>query len=491
MEKLTKRVRDILYAAASSEGVFLFVSFMLYGFGRMQTLDLHSEARRLLDLYVVVPWGMALVLLRLGRARKRIESARADIKILFMLLLWITVPFIWRFGFKEAQAITAFRYTVIFFGLYASLAEHRDIEREMDWASTLFASASFIIAGALLYCAVTVKVYGTHIAVPGFGVNQAGNLVRLNVSLNPNTTAMLEGCCALMCLLGAARRKHLWAKMAHLIPAVMMAAALVLTQGRTARYALIGALAVGTYGVIACGRAISKKVYRQLTAIAAAAAVLVGGYVGADLLTRQTMNHFERHPIQVVRPDWYEGASGEQTAFLTEVLQMMVPEALADETQAAPEATPAPEYVVREGIDSTLSMRTVFWKNLLGIWKENPKDVLLGFGIERMQEVCYQAGFYAPVIDNAILHFITSFGLIGFLLLCAFFVSIAKPVLRVFFAPPEKSRAGDRVLCMIVVYELLVSMMESQTLIAMEAINIVFFFALGLLVKRGRKLAEA
>lgn len=488
MEKLTKHVRDVLYAAASSEGIFFFVSFMLYGFGRMQTLDLHSEARRLLDLYVVVPWGMALVLLRLYRVRQHVKSAGADVKILFILLLWITAPFLWRFGFKEAQVITVFRYTVIFFGLYASLAERRDIEKAMDWASALFAAASFIIAGALLYCALTVKVYGTHIAVPGFGVNRTGNLVRLNVSLNPNTTAMLEGCCALMCLLGAARRKHLWAKMAHLVPAVMMAAALVLTQSRTARYALIGALAVGAYGAIACARAIGQRGYRQLAAVAAGAAVLVGGYVGADQMTRKAMNHFERHPIQVVMPDWYEETSGEQTAFMTEVLQMVVPEALAEES---PEAAPILEYEVRDGIDATLSLRTVFWKNLLEIWKENPKDVLLGFGIERMREVCYQAGFLAPVIDNAILHFITSFGMVGFLLLCAFFVSIAKPVWRVFFAPPEKSRAGDRVLCMIVVYELLVSLMESQTLIAMESINILFFFALGLVVNRGRKLAEA
>ncbi len=490
MEKLTKHVREILYAVVSNEGLFLFVSFMLYGFGRMQTLDLYDYARQMLNLYVVVPWGMVLIALRLARVRESKMPARADIKSLFLLLVWITVPFIFRFGFKEIQVQTAFRYAVIFFGLYASLAERERIDRIMDWASALFAAASFVIAGALLYCALTVKVYGTHLAVPGFGVIQYGRLVRLNVSLNPNTTAMLEGCCVLMCLLGAARRKHLWAKAAHLIPAGMMAVVLALTQSRTARYALIGALAVGTYGVLARGLCIRKPVLRQTAAVAAAVAVLVGGYVGADLLTRKAMNHFEQHTIQKVMPDWYEQEPAEQTALMTEIFRMIVPEALADET-AAPEAAPASQYEVREAVDPTLSLRTVFWKNVLQIWKDNPKQFLIGFGIEQMQNVCYQAGFYAPVIDNAVLHFVTSFGLIGFVLLCAFFMSIVKPILRVFFAAKEKAQAGDIALCMIVVYELLVSMMESQTLIAMESINLVFFFALGLLVNRGRKLAEA
>lgn len=486
------RLKDFLYAVISNEGVFLFAAVLLYGFGRMQTLDLYSEERRLLDQFVMVPWGMAMVISRLNRTRGR--RSAADVLWLFTLLTWITVPFIIRFGFKINQVVWSFRYMVVFFGLYASLTERENMDRILDWASGLFSIVSFVIAGALLYCAWTVTTYGTCISTYGFGVDLSTNIARVSLSLNPNPAAILEGCCVLMCLLGVVRRKSLLGKMAHLVSAGMMMIALVLTQSRTSRYAMLAALAVGSYGVIACSKKIAKPVYRQLTAILAAVLVLIGGYAGANQIMNATLRNFERNPLRVVQPSWYEAVSEEETEHTSAVarlFQMILPEALADETEIAPNATPAPQYQTRQAIDPTLSLRTVFWKNVLQIWKENPKQFLIGFGRDGAYEQSTLAGFFAPVIDNAPMEFIMNYGMIAFVLLVGFFLSIMKPILRVFFAPAEKAFPGGRVLCMVVIYALLVGVMESQPLVAMEAINLVFFFALGVLVNRGRKLAEA
>lgn len=106
-------------------------------------------------------------------------------------------------------------------------------------------------------------------------------------------TGMFAVCCTLMSLLGVVRRRHPLAKLAHLIPSLMMAAVVVLSQSRTARYSMLGAWAVGCYGVVAGSTAIPKKSLRQLAAVAAGVAVLVGGYMGAAVMTDSAIRHYE------------------------------------------------------------------------------------------------------------------------------------------------------------------------------------------------------
>ena len=77
---------------------------------------------------------------------------------------------------------------------------------------------------------------------------------------------MFSVCCTLMCLLGVCRRKHFISKLAHLVPALMMAAVVVLTQSRTARYSMLVAWAVGAYGAVAGNEIMSKKALRQMAA---------------------------------------------------------------------------------------------------------------------------------------------------------------------------------------------------------------------------------
>ncbi len=93
--------------------------------------------------YIVIPWGAALCLLRLQRRASSLEPARADVVTLFVLYLWILVPFAIRFGFTGKNATAWHGYAVMFFGIYASISERKQREREMLMATMSVLSAVF------------------------------------------------------------------------------------------------------------------------------------------------------------------------------------------------------------------------------------------------------------------------------------------------------------------------------------------------------------
>ena len=386
-----------------------------------------------------------------------------------LLYAWIVVPFGIRFGLTAINANDWFHCMVAFFGVYALITEETVQRREMllDVAGALFAALSFVMGALLLYCAFTVQTFGTELSETPFGVYE--NMYFLSAGFHYNTTGMFAVCCTLMSLLGVVRRRHPLAKLAHLIPSLMMAAVVVLSQSRTARYSMLGAWAVGCYGVVAGNTAIPKKSLRQLAAVAAGVAVLVGGYMGAAVMTDSAIRHYE------------SVLSGKKEA-------SVFASAVAEEAQQPdePQAADKQELLGRGFGDMTFTDRTTIWGKVIAAWLEEPKNMVIGFGLGKISAITD-----GMTTHNAYLGFITNYGLIGFALLCCFFGSMAGPMCRAFFAPKGRAHAGDRVLAMIVVAALLTSLMESEPLGAMSPMNAVMMFSMAMLTARGRDLKTA
>ena len=253
-----QKIRGALLSIAQNESVFLFVAFVSYSFLSTDVLAWYVDSIAAFNRFVVLPWGGALCLLRLCRAQERKLEPHADIRFLVLLYAWIVVPFGIRFGLTAINANDWFHCMVAFFGVYALITEETVQRREMllDVAGALFAALSFVMGALLLYCAFTVQTFGTELSETPFGIYE--NMYFLSAGFHYNTTGMFAVCCTLMSLLGVVRRRHPLAKLAHLIPSLMMAAVVVLSQSRTARYSMLGAWAVGCYGVVAGSTTVSR-----------------------------------------------------------------------------------------------------------------------------------------------------------------------------------------------------------------------------------------
>ena len=436
-----QKIRGALLSIAQNESVFLFVAFVSYSFLSTNVLAWYADSIAAFNRFVVLPWGGALCLLRLCRAQERKLEPHADIRFLVLLYAWIVVPFGIRFGLTAINANDWFHCMVAFFGVYALITEETVQRREMllDVAGALFAALSFVMGALLLYCAFTVQTFGTELSETPFGIYE--NMYFLSAGFHYNTTGMFAVCCTLMSLLGVARHRHPLAKLAHLIPSLMMAAVVVLSQSRTARYSML--------------------------------AVLVGGYMGAAVMTDSAIRHYES----------VSSGKKEASVFASAVAEeAQQPEAQPDEPQAADKQ----ELLGRGFGDMTFTDRTTIWGKVIAAWLEEPKNMVIGFGLGKISAITD-----GMTTHNAYLGFITNYGLIGFALLCCFFGSMAGPMCRAFFAPKGRAHAGDRVLAMIVVAALLTSLMESEPLGAMSPMNAVMMFSMAMLTARGRDLKTA
>ena len=469
-QTMAQRIRGMLLSIVQNESVFLCAAFFSYSFLSTPVLAWYAEQINGFNRFVILPWGGALCLLRLERAHANGAEFHADMGFLTLLFAWIVVPFGIRFGLTTMNVNDWFHCMVAFFGVYALITEETAQRRGMlmDAAGALFAVISFVMAALLLYCAYTAQTFGLEFTNMGFGL-YVQDTYYLTAGFYYNSTGMFAVCCTLMCLLGAARRRSGLGKLAHLIPAAMMAVVVVLTQSRTARYSMLAAWAVGCYGMIACNTAIPRKALRHLAGIAAGAAVFVVGYMGAAMLTDSAVQHY-----QAV-------LSGQKEA-------AVVASAAAEEEQPSePEKALQNEKKLGRGLgDMTFTDRTSIWKKVIDAWKEAPKNMIIGFGLGKINAITG-----GMTTHNAYLGFITNYGLIGFALLCCFFGSIAVPMCRAFFAPKGRAQAGSRVMAMVIVAALLTCMMESEPLGAMSPMNAVLMFSLAMLTADGRDLKTA
>ena len=250
MKKTTELVRKGLLAFLGNPGVYALMAFMVTG---MFTPGVLGMYRGWIELNVLVPWGLALAIVHLVRRIKQgKQPVRWDVAVLFVLFVWLLVPFMLRFGFVRNNIYSWQNHAIVFFGIFAlgSSMEEKQQGRSMDLAGAVGAAITFVFCGALLLAA-SMGLGSDDAAEFGFGVYLKAHLCS---GAHYNTTGMLAMCGSLFCLMGVCRAKGKLAKAAHLIPALLAMEVTILTQSRTARYSLLAGLAVGCYGMVASGR---------------------------------------------------------------------------------------------------------------------------------------------------------------------------------------------------------------------------------------------
>ena len=337
-------IRDIMLAVFGNEALFLIVAFLYATLGDNAIAAWYCEPVSLLYGYIVIPWGAALCLLRLQRRAASLEPARADVVTLFVLYLWILVPFAIRFGFTGKNATAWYGYAVMFFGIYASISERKQREREMLMAtmSVLSAVFAYVFCGALLFCAWSGTIYAADLGPFGFGVVEGW----LCSGVHYNITGMIVISLCMMCVMGVGYYRNILLKLFCLIPAVMSMAVIVLSQSRTSRYALLAVLAAAAFdGVrrVLCRRNAAAGL---LAAVLAGAVVLGGGYWGADRMTRAAIAHYN----QLAYDAALQAALAEQAE-----AQQAEPSAEETPTEAPvePSAEEVPEVAVEPSVEET------------------------------------------------------------------------------------------------------------------------------------------
>lgn len=466
MNRWMVKARSWLSELLTNPGVFVLTAFTVSG---MFTPGQLGWWRGVIELNIILPWGLALCLVRLFRAG-RAQTLRRDVCALLVLLAWLIVPFAMRFGPTDAQINTWQNFATVFLGIYALTAEE-DAERfvrQLRVTTALFAAVSAVYAGVLLYCAVTVQ--GSNVPSEfGFGVYQYAQLC---AAQHYNATGMLAMCATFICLTGAALGRSRAERLLHLIPALMTALVVILSQSRTARYSLLIGLAVGAYGAVAAGKWHPRALVRHAAGVLAGIVVLVGGYLAAAGITNAALLHYAK------------ARAGQETVSL-------VAAARAEETDAQASL----EVSQARGLgEATFTGRTDVWKNIFSMWKENPKYFLIGNGVGRTsRDILIGTPLEhggANMAHNAFIQFTMDYGLIALVLLLAFALTVLGPVLRTLYAPPGTEGAACRFMCMLVVACLMTAMMENEPLNAMRPCNVMMFYALACAVHAGRRKAE-
>ena len=533
-------IRDIMLAVFGNEALFLIVAFLYATLGDNAIAAWYREPVSLLYGYIVIPWGAALCLLRLQRRAASLEPARADVVTLFVLYLWILVPFAIRFGFTGKNATAWHGYAVMFFGIYASISERKQREREMLMAtmSVLSAVFAYVFCGALLFCAWSGTIYAADLGPFGFGVVEGW----LCSGVHYNITGMIVISLCMMCVMGVGYYRNILLKLFCLIPAVMSMAVIVLSQSRTSRYALLAVLAAAAFDGVRralCRRNVAAGL---LAAVLAGAVVLGGGYWGADRMTRAAIAHYNQlaydAALQAALAEQAEAQptepSAEETTAAEEPTEPSAEEMTAEapvepSAEEAPEAQPTepsaeeapveaaepsteevseasveataepavPEIQISEvqarvlaNTDGSFSNRTDIWRAVFMLWRDNPKMMMIGNGVN---QTGHKIGQYISWTDgvavhNAYLQWAADFGLVGLVPQIVFLAIAVWQTIRVFFA--SKRPRGALGLCMMAFAGLLIGMMESATLSAMLPINLMFMFALAQLSAMSRDIAK-
>lgn len=466
-ERYGALLRSILMAVLASEGLYLVMVVLFNGVLSTDVFMTRNHYLGPLKDYMMPAWAGAMAAFYLARERRNVGL---DTRLLLLLALWIAVPFIIRFGTEFFTLYATYGYAICFIVFYISVRESDAKRRanQLDIACACYCLLSIVLGGALLYCAFTGKIYRTYWDTEPFGVK----LGQLQHATHYNGTAMLALSGMLMSLVGLCRSKKKPVTLFYLLGVVIMALVVILTQSRTSRYAMLLVLAVGTWNGLAAHLPVRKGLLRHGVALVCAALVLVGGYKLSLVITDAALAHYAGKP--------------------TQYLDVMLPSAIAEEEQA--EQPVVPMEARSQKVDASFSDRTNIWKNVINYWRANPKYMIIGNGASRTQWLIHKGTAHEArgsiAVHNAYLHFAAEYGWIGFSILAAFMLSIAAPVLRVFFARGEKRMPGGCALCMLVIAILATGMMESAPLDILTPMGVTLFFALAQLAGAGRELKE-
>lgn len=513
-------LRRMLMAVVDNAGLFLFVSFFHAAVLCIEPLRWYKEQISMFSQYVLQSWGISLVVLRLSRRNRLGENAliRTDILVLNLLVLWIIVPFGIRFGLTTNNVSAWYGYLVMYLGVYATITELPSTARRrmLRGISALFALLALCMGVVLLYCAYTGTVLGADVGGMVIGV-QDGILYG---GVHYNITGMVALGCMMLSLVSMNTERNPLFKAVGLVAAGMMAVVIVLTQSRTARYAMLIALAVGCYGALAARFSDRKAIFRHGVAALCACLMLGGGYAGASKLTDLALEHYMRlnEGTQGALQSVVSSAAAEEVADAEVAESVATPgdetpapeQPRQDDSQGVDEAaetgdaqaTAAPELAVaspspmpleaREAVDSSFSGRTEIWISLARLWAENPKYLFIGNGVGRTGSQVVAGTMHEALggvsIHNTYLQYIADFGLIGFGVQVVFLVLVLRKAVCVFFASGRRACPGGRALCMVVVACLATGMMESAPLGGMTPMNLVLYFALAQLMAMGREL---
>ena len=453
MEKLSRKTRQVMGAVLGSEALFLFAAFLLRGILNVETFKWYLEGFSYLYAYVLCPWGGALIALRLSRIERGLQQAGWEQKILFFLLLWISVPFLYRFGPTFNNVVTMTGYAMVFFGIYASLSERemKARRKQLKVLSCLFCLLSLVWGGALLYCAWTGNIFGEADSLV-FGVRRG----MLWAGVHYNSVGMMALCTLFMCLAAVEVFRKWPLRALGVLSAVIMVLVIILSQSRTARYAMLLGLAAGTFGLVLYWKRTRKGI---LLAAGLSACVLISGYLACSAITRLALHHYEV----------LEGAPSKGMAVLV--------------TQAQAESRWESTGKERVAVDATFSDRTNVWNNLFDLWKSEPEKLIIGRGVGNTGSLIAHGTSHevdgTASVHNTFLQFIADFGLIGFALQALFLGLTIVWALRAFFAPvPEK---GVFSMAMLVAALMATGMMESAPLGQMTPTCLCLYFALAYL----------
>jgi len=461
-----------ILALISDQGLYLLTAFI---FATAMTSSLfmwYADRVKAVTDYVIIPWSVTLCVLRLMRANER-DLRSLDTGLLTAMFAWVVIPFLIRFGFTFNNVSNWYGHAVVFFAIYAMTREDAPERRSamFDRVCAGFALFSFIGAGLLLYTAWTGKTLGDGKGDQTFGID----LGRRIPGYDRNILGMNAQCCVMLCLAGACRRRNLLAKVAHAIPCAMMVLVIMLTQSRTSRIAILAGLAVTAYGCAAAWMRNPSVLIRQAAGVLCAAVVFVGGYVASGVLIEKAVEH-------------YNGG------FRSESVFTLVETAMAEEAQAEPAVRSSAAGVVVEGTASFFD-RVGIWKNLIKLWRENPKYLVIGNGIGRTGSQIVKGTLEeqrgAVAVHNTYLQLLADFGIVGGTIMLAFFAVVAWHALRVFYARDSRRVPGGRALCGMVMAILITGMMESQPLGANTPMNMMLYYALAILCAEGRQLQKA
>lgn len=475
---MSGKIRKACLALAENVGLYLFVHFLVnFLLGCAVLWPIHDVAA-VLDRRVVLPWGMALCLLRLARAKDD-GVKRPEIVLFALLTAWIAIPFAVRFGVSEVTMSSFTNALCTLLGVYALTTEADAAKRErwLDTASWLFACAAFVLGSLLLACAWRGSSLdnGLQDNVRSFGLcyRQLATPV-LCAGLYYNSSALVSLTCALMTLPGIFRRKNKLAKAFHVLSLAMIALTVVLTQSRTCIISLLAALGLTLGGVLAARSGVKSIIAKSAVCALATALVVVGGFVGSMGITNAALAHYAK--VNQMRQ---MGAAPALPLMAT---------ALAEEDSQAGSAAETIETETQKarGLDgiADISGRKVIWQAMLRLWREDPTTFVIGRGVYRTAHYLFPELQYVTTVDNAYLAFTADYGLIALLLLLAAIACLLPHIARAFFA--NGAKAGDQSVIAGAAAVLMTGIMENAALSLAHPISLALFFLLALAAANAR-----
>ena len=135
-DALAALAHKCLLAVVASEGFYLAIMLLFRGILNADVFMTSNHIISPLLDYVIVPWSGAMLGIYLMREKKK---GGLDIWALVLLILWMIVPFVMRFGPEFFTLSSSLDYALIFFVFYASVRQSDAADALASWISPVHA----------------------------------------------------------------------------------------------------------------------------------------------------------------------------------------------------------------------------------------------------------------------------------------------------------------------------------------------------------------